>query len=263
MSSRIRPLRPLTWLAAVTSVLSCASAGTRPADMTATGHQSAAATAEGEARRHAGQHDPAARPPYCAGYTEVPCTDWRSTTNPTEHHLDDAKRYRDVAARHRAASKILVEAEQRFCSGIPEADRDLSPFYHREDIVAVQGLKARPVAGYGYPSAGNIVVEIQQIEKEVVGPAGLRGARVTFRALPGMTGEWLQRVVDCHLARNAVVGKDPAMSFCPLAVPRATASVTSLGSGFAVDIASNDTDSVREIIKRVSTLGPSGSTLLK
>ena len=33
------------------------------------------------------------------------------------------------------------------------------------------------------------------------------GATVVFRAVPGMTAEWLQRVVDCHLARAAAVGQ--------------------------------------------------------
>src|SRR5699024_11191603 len=117
-------------------------------------------------------------------------------------HRKDAERHRKLAEKHRAASKALVDAEQRFCSGIPEADRDTSPFYHREDLRAVQGLKNAPDASDVYSGGATSAVEIQQIEKEVVGPGGLQGARVTFRAVPGMTAEWLQRVVDCHLARN-------------------------------------------------------------
>jgi len=70
-----------------------------------------------------------------------------------------------------------------------------------------------------------------------------------------LTGEWLQRVVDCHLARNAVVGAaDPTMSYCPLAVPRATATVVPMRGGFAVDVTSDDADSVREIVKRAQAL---------
>jgi hypothetical protein len=188
---------------------------------------------------------------------------WQSEENPTDQHRQDAERHKQLAEKHRAASKALVEAEQRFCSGIPEADRDLSPFYHREDITAVQGVAAPP-SGYGYfGGAANRVVEIQQIEKEVLGPGGLQGARITFRAVQGMTPEWLQRVVDCHLARNAVIGDDPSMSFCPLAVPHATANVVSTGRGFAVDVTSDNEKSVAEIIKRVRALGPAGSTVTK
>lgn len=243
-------------------VLSCASTGTRAADMTAPQHEAAAASASAEQGRHERQYDPAARAP-CLGFSASACAGWTSNTNPTEHHRTDAETYRKLAEKHRAASKALVEAGQRFCAGIPEADRDLSPFCHREDIASVQGVKkTTSSATYGYLGGGNSVVEIQQIEKEALGPGGLHGARVTFRAVPGMTGEWLQRVVDCHLARTAVVG-GADMPFCPLAVPRATAEVMSTGSGFAVDIISGEASSVSEIIKRAWALGPGGSTVLK
>jgi hypothetical protein len=72
-----------------------------------------------------------------------------------------------------------------------------------------------------------------------------------------MTKEWLQREVDCHLARNQVVGEsDPSMTFCPLAVAHVTASVSSTGSGFAVDITSNDPDSIKEVVRRAQALKP-------
>jgi hypothetical protein len=32
------------------------------------------------------------------------------------------------------------------------------------------------------------------------------GAVISFRATPGLTAQWLQRVIDCHLARNAALG---------------------------------------------------------
>jgi hypothetical protein len=113
-------------------------------------------------------------------------------------------------------------------------------------------------ANYAYSSVDTPPSSIEEAEK--ASPAGLQGARVTFRAVPGMTGEWLQRVVDCHLARNAVVGGD---MLCPLAVPHATATVTSTGRGFVVDITSDDTDSVRQIIKRASALRPNAPMAVK
>jgi hypothetical protein len=234
-------------------VLSCASSGTEPHAMTAAQHQAAARSEAKAAAAHQSQYDPARE---SAAPTPETGIRWASSENPTDPHRREAEKHRKLAEKHRAASKALVDAEQRFCFGIAEADRDLSPFYHREDVTAVQGLVSTPAQAYGFPGGGISVVEIQQIEKEVLGPGGLRGARVTFRAVPGMTGEWLQRVVHCHLARNAVVGNDPSMSFCPLAVPHATAVVTSTGSGFAVDVTSDDADSVREIVKRASALGP-------
>jgi hypothetical protein len=227
----------------------CASTGTEPHDMTAGQHQAAARAEEQTAAQHKAQYDPsqtkAAANAGCVEY-EGPCNvRWTSTANPTERHVKDAQKHRKMAEKHRAASQALRDAEQRFCSRIPEADRDMSPFYHREDVTAVE--KATAVKDVYYGSGD---------QKEI-------GARVTLRAVPGLTGEWLQRVVDCHLARNAVVGDDPTMSFCPLGVARVTASVTSVGGGFAVDITSDNPDSVREIFKRASALGPNGPTAAK
>ncbi len=243
--------------------------------MTAGQHHAAATSEEQSAAGHQTQYDPSAkevrRGPSpgaysgCISYTSSNCyVRWRSEENPTDEHRKQADLHRTVAEKHRAAAKALVDAEKRFCSGMPEADRDLSPFYHREDIAAVQALKEAVSASDVYSGGSEIrAVEIQQIEKEVLGLGGLRGARVTFRAVPGMTPEWLQRVVDCHLARNAVIGDDAAMSFCPLAVPHASASVRSTGNGFAVDVTSDDQGSAKEIVKRAWALSPGNPNALK
>jgi hypothetical protein len=70
-----------------------------------------------------------------------------------------------------------------------------------------------------------------------------------------MTAEWLQHVVDCHVARNASMGYAmPEMSDCPLMLKNATATVTSTGNGFAVTIRSDDMDTVREIRRRAEAL---------
>jgi hypothetical protein len=48
-------------------------------------------------------------------------------------------------------------------------------------------------------------------------------AIVMFRARPSMTAEWLQRVVDCHPARNAALGHVVLdLPDCPL-VPKGVA----------------------------------------
>jgi hypothetical protein len=81
------------------------------------------------------------------------------------------------------------------------------------------------------------------------------GAEIVFASLPGMTAEWLQRVVDCHRVRNEVIGDAmKEMSYCPLAIPHVKASVRSVGNGFAVDITSSDEGSVREILSRAGRL---------
>lgn len=230
----------------------CASTGTNPNAMTANQHE-AAADAEGKvAAGHQSQYDPAQTkvggPPApspgaytgCAGYSSSSnCyVQWKSTENVTEQHLKTAGQHRKLAEKHRAGSQSLRDAEQRFCSGISEADRDVSPFSHREDITTVEVLNSRKLDFYG----------------QAVDP-GVGGARIVFRAVSGMSAELLQREVDCHLARNAVMGtSDQTMAYCPLGVARASAIVTSTGSGFAVDVSSDNKESVKEIVKRAQAL---------
>lgn len=205
--------------------------------MTASQHEAAARTEEQAAKEHAAHYDPSQYiPPTigCPFNVGAACyRSWTSVMNPTEVHLADGKRHAELAAQHRAASQALRDAEVRACKNVPEGDRDVSPFYHREDIVS-----AGPFTE-GFALGGQRVI----------------GAEVVFAALPGMTAEWLQRVMDCHLARNAIL-PDAAttMSYCPLAVPHAKAQVRSVGNSFAVDVTSNDEGSVKAILSRAEAL---------
>lgn len=114
----------------------------------------------------------------------------------------------------------------------------MSPFAHREDIVSVVALRER-VLGVGDEAPQEHVV----------------GATVLFRATPGMTAEWLQRIVDCHLARNAALGHDvPEMSYCPLVLPGVTARARSTRGGFAIDVRADDRDTADEVLRRAQAL---------
>ncbi len=202
--------------------------------MSAAEHQAAARSESSAAEAHADQKDPSATPkqPLCSGRGGC----WTSTASPTAQHSDAAKRHRDLAAKHRAASTALTDAEVRSCAGLSEEDRDMSPFAHKEDIQAVSPLTKETKSGKGSTS------------KEV-------GVTVVFRAVEGLTAEWLQRVVDCHLARASSVGHDmPEMGYCPLIPKGAEATVTSAGNGFAVNISAKDQATVDEIKKRGAML---------
>ena len=151
-------------------------------------------------------YDPAAVPRWsgCPGYGYLPGRDapghspgspyfpgyagcypyWTSVANPTQYHLDEARRRRAIADQHRAASKKLRDAEARACQGVPPADRDTSPFARVEDIDRVETLRSTSARD----------------------PTSVEGARIVFRALPAMTAEWLQRLVTCHAARDAAIG---------------------------------------------------------
>jgi hypothetical protein len=228
-------VRILSSLLFGSAFIACASTpGAQPADMSAAQHDQAAGVHEAQATPHDAQYDPTAKKEvsHCGG-NRNPC--WTSEVNPTKEHLDEADKHRKMAADHRAASQALRDAESQACSGVPEDDRDNSPFSHREDITSVQ-------PAYVHVSGKQAADKIS-------------GAVVTFRALPMLTGEWLQRVVDCHVARNNALGNDmPEMAYCPLEPKGITAKVSSAGGGFAVTIESQDPNTAQEVLRRSQAL---------
>lgn len=143
-----------------------------------------------------------------------------------------------AAADHRTASAELRAAEAGACAGIASEDRDMSPFERVADIANVEPLVEQTRVG-----------RTSALRTETV------GAIVTFRAVPGLTAESLQRIVDCHLARNAALGHVvPEMPNCPLVPRGARARVRSVGNGFAVDIRGDDETAAREIRERAERL---------
>ncbi len=226
------------------------SPGTRPHDMSAAQHEHEAEAHANMGEQHEARYDPDAvtRRDHCrarVGGTarlDIGGICWTSVANPTETHLEQAKEHRRLATEHRAASAALREAEARACAGISMEDRDMSPFDHVEEIASVRPLREDS----GPPKARH---------------KRTAGAIVTFRAVPGMTAEWLQREVDCHLARNASLGHVvPEMPTCPLAPNGAQARVTSTGNGFAVTIRSDDDGAAQDILARAQRLLPGPGT---
>lgn len=231
-----------TFALALTLVASAcgAAAGTQPHDMSAADHQAAAAQEEEQAAGHAAQHDPNAQETIapCEGGNGRVC--WTDTVNPTEEHKKDAEQHHHLASQHRAASQALVDAEKSACAGISDEDRDISPFSRTADIVSVSPLHDNVAAGKSTQTRES-------------------GASIVFRATPGLTAEWLQRIVDCHAARNAAVGHDmPEMTNCPLVPKGAKPTVRSTGNGFAVDVRSDNAEGAAEIWRRAQALKPAG-----
>jgi hypothetical protein len=163
---------------------------------------------------------------------------WTSVRSGTPAERSAAEARRKRAAQQRAASPALREAEARACSGVHPDDLHTSPFEHVEDIARIVVLRSR------WQSPGR----------------GFRGSRptgalVTFRRAEGMTVDSLQRVVDCHLARNAALGHAvPELPSCPL-VPRGVrAQVSSTSAGLAVTLQATHPRAGREIARRVRSL---------
>jgi hypothetical protein len=232
-------LRNLSFALICMSVAACGGAqGTQPHDMSAAQHEAAASQEDQSSTEHAQQYNPGSETRTQVCEPKRVC--WTARVNPTDQHRADATQHEQLASKHRAAAKALRDAEASACVGIEEEDRDNSPFYFREDIASVQALNddagAAARGGKSYPT--------RQV-----------GARVTFRAVPGLTAEWLQRTINCHIARAAVLGHDdPEMAYCPLTLKGIHATVTSTGDGFAVDVRSDDDATVKEIQRRVNGL---------
>lgn len=194
--------------------------GPNPHDTSIAGHERLAEQHEAEAN---------AAPSPCPSGGSPPC--WKAADR------NFVAAHRQAAVQHRAASASLREAEATACAGLSDDDRVMSPFEHHADIAGVETFVKQLASGKTGP-----------VRREA-------GATVTFHAVPGLTAEWLQRLVDCHLARNAALGHDvPEMPNCPLVPRGVVAHARSTGAGFAVDIESDDAATAREILARARRL---------
>ncbi len=221
----------------------CASLGTNPHDMSVADHRAEAARDDRIAQKHMDQSQPqrnfrvcesgaGAAAPRGGGW--IAC--WTSVRTATQEHERSARKLHEIAAKHRAAADALVEAEARACTDLSESDRDLSPFYHREDIASAKPLE-------------------QPAHTGKMSTVKLVGATVVFRAVPGLSAELLQRLVDCHIARAAALGHDvPEMSYCPLMLKGIEARVAPTGEGLAVAIRSQEPATAKAILRRARSL---------
>jgi len=211
-------------------------ANARPSDMSQAQHESAGTQHAREATEHAQQYDPNATG------TVAQCDQYLGScwaSNPTEEHKEQAEEHRRAAAAHRAAARVLIDAEARACQGVSEADRDISPFFHRAAIAEVRPL-TREVGG---------AVSSERATEEAA------GATIVLLPAAGVTAERLQRIVQCHVARNAALGHDvPEMAYCPLVLKGVSADVTSAGNAFAVNVSAEDQATAAEVLRRARAL---------
>lgn len=214
----------------------CAAAsGTMPQDMSARGHERAAVADDGQAGKSALIAEyldrcAAGRPAPGDG---APC--WTAGRDAAADARREREQQLSLATEHRAAAQELHDTEARYCNGIAQADREVSPFLHSEDIASVEPLYGKALSSRGATNH-------------------LQGSTVTFRAVTGLTAEWLQRVVDCHRARNAVIGYDePALADCPLGLKGVSATVQSVRGGFAVEMR-GDATIAQQILSRSESL---------
>lgn len=133
------------------------------------------------------------------------------------------------AGAHEAAAQRLREAERAACVDVAEVDRDEWPFARPDRIAGVDMLRGRIFPKHPEQSVG---------------------IALSFRAEPGMTQQWLARVIECHLAHHAVVGDAAERgSTCPLSLEGVTVAVGSTPTGFLVSITSRDLGAARSLVE--------------
>lgn len=127
----------------------------------------------------------------------VPC--WNVDEEIAEHNRFLAEREQRLARQERRAAASLVEAELAACRGISPRELEHSPFAHRKEIAEV----------IPHREAGAI-----------------RGVRIIFKPVPGLTEAWMRQAIACHRARFERLG-EPAtyLPEDPTLVAGATATV--------------------------------------
>jgi hypothetical protein len=224
-----------SWVVLGAGFAGCSQSTAKPADVPEVGVR--------ENEQAAKQHEQSAAEHRAAagsyGGLQAACQDnapcWSALATQAGREQEQSDRQLKLAAEHRAKAKGLRDAEQRSCSGVSDYDRAVSPFFHQKDIADVA-----PIIDSSAEAKGRRV----------------QGITVTFRAVEGLTAERLQKIADCHIARNTALGHDvPELHDCPL-VPKVTALVTSGPKGLQISIRGQDSAAVDEVIRCSRVIEP-------
>jgi len=136
-----------------------------------------------------------------------------------------------------AGAAPRVQTVQVACREVPDAESSLAVLVSPEDVLRVDELKAREHAGDPTVPQGD-------------------GARITIAAQPFVNSAWLQRVIDCHLAHNAVSHRPASASRSPLDVEGTTITVSAEPGTLTINIGTNDHQAAREVLARARALLP-------
>jgi hypothetical protein len=156
----------------------------------------------------------------------TPC--WDTHEEAASHHEDVAQREQRAANRERRAASALVEAELDACRGIAKRDLERSPFSHRREIAEV----------------------IPHREGRMV-----RGVRVVFKPVPGLTATWMTQAIACQRARFERMG-EPAgyLPEDPSLVAKAITKVELRDGHVEVSIESRDDVNATVALERAQDL---------
>jgi|CZKU01.1.fsa_nt_gi hypothetical protein len=140
-----------------------------------------------------------------------------------------------TAAEHIEAANRLRYDEQVACDGVSDVERASGPFARQGGVTDVEVVRDRGV----FPKAPPVPV----------------GVAVYLRAEPGLTQQWLGRVIECHRAHIALTGRSDQRS--PLSVPDAVVAVSTTYDGFRVTVTSKNQDVAHIIVDKGQELAAS------
>jgi hypothetical protein len=163
----------------------------------------------------------------------VPC--WDTTEKSVAQHRWGAADEDRLADAERREAASLLEAERTACRGLRRRDLEHSPFAHRREIAEVVPHRAAGV---------------------------LRGVRIVWKPVLGLTAGWMQQAIACHRARFERLG-EPAtyLPEDPTLVANATVTVEQRGDHIEVLIETRDATSSHVALGRAMDLvGPRTAT---
>ncbi len=134
-----------------------------------------------------------------------------------------------------ADARSARDEEASACAEVPDADRVGGPFARRDRIENVEEVRDR--------------VFPKQLPQTF-------GIAVYIRATPGVTEQWLGRVIRCHQKRAAAAG---AIAGDPLVGTDARIKVDTTPTGFRVAITSPDLEVARSLLDKAQGLSPNGT----
>lgn len=156
----------------------------------------------------------------------VPC--WSVARDASAAHDADAARQRAEAQQHRAVARNLLEVERTFCTGLAAEELTHTPLYHRHDIASVAAYRENGV---------------------------LAGARVTFKAVPGLSPAYLSHALLCHRARMATLGYPTTyMAYDPSMLVHTHLAVDDQGGPIVVTIRADDDVTAAVVWSRAQAL---------
>jgi hypothetical protein len=162
----------------------------------------------------------------------VPC--WDVAEENAEHQRFLAAREQEIARTERRTATGMVEAEIAACRGMSERELEHSPFAHRKEIAAV--IPQGPQGPHRETGA-------------------LRGVRIVFKPVPGLTAAWMRQAIACHRTRFERLGEPTTyLPEDPTLVAGSNATVDVRNGHLEVVVEAADAGSARIALERAQNL---------